>query len=333
METLCAYNTVLFDRGFTGHEHLYDFGLINMNGRMYDPLLSSFLSPDNYMQDPTSQQGFNRYAYCMYNPLKYVDPSGEQYYGWDPSLAYRMEQEAKAIVRNAWQQCYDSGMASHHLTIAMANCLYGHGEDTQGNGSGNHGSGGGGKRKASTKFNRYQQRQDGGLTYGICVITSLGSIIGGDSTDDWAKRADAYRTAFEKEPFDPNNLEEFISWNPDPEKYHTYECDEIYFSEIYDSMNNGYVVSFMCNFTQEMADEFGLTYKGHFVNVEALSIKDDKWIKIWFNDHPMNNYMQKYKSSNINRFMESDYKRYMYNIQQCKPILQYPRILRIKLMP
>ena len=40
-------------------------------------MMSSFLSPDNYMQDPTSQQGFNRYAYCMYNPLKYVDPSGE----------------------------------------------------------------------------------------------------------------------------------------------------------------------------------------------------------------------------------------------------------------
>lgn len=40
-------------------------------------MMSSFLSPDNYMQDPTSQQGFNRYAYCMYNPLKYVDTSGE----------------------------------------------------------------------------------------------------------------------------------------------------------------------------------------------------------------------------------------------------------------
>ena len=70
------------ERGFTGHEHLDFFGLINMNGRMYDPLLSSFLSPDNYMQDPTSQQGFNRYAYCMYNPLKYVDPSGERQMGW-----------------------------------------------------------------------------------------------------------------------------------------------------------------------------------------------------------------------------------------------------------
>ena len=57
----------------------------NDNSRMYDPLLSSFLSPDNYMQDPTTQQGFNRYAYCMYNPLKYVDPSGELCRGWGSS--------------------------------------------------------------------------------------------------------------------------------------------------------------------------------------------------------------------------------------------------------
>ena len=68
--------TPMFDRGFTGHEHLYNFGLINMNGRMYDPMMSSFLSVDRYVQDPTSAQGFNRYAYCMYNPLRFVDPTG-----------------------------------------------------------------------------------------------------------------------------------------------------------------------------------------------------------------------------------------------------------------
>jgi RHS repeat-associated protein len=68
--------TPMFDRGFTGHEHLYNFGLINMNGRMYDPMMSSFLSVDRYVQDPTSALGFNRYAYCMYNPLRFVDPTG-----------------------------------------------------------------------------------------------------------------------------------------------------------------------------------------------------------------------------------------------------------------
>ena len=35
-------NSLLFDRGFTGHEHLLYFGLINMNGRMYDPFTSGF---------------------------------------------------------------------------------------------------------------------------------------------------------------------------------------------------------------------------------------------------------------------------------------------------
>ena len=66
----------MFDRGFTGHEHLNAFGLINMNGRMYDPIMSSFLSVDNYVQCPDFSQNFNRYSYCLNNPLKYTDPSG-----------------------------------------------------------------------------------------------------------------------------------------------------------------------------------------------------------------------------------------------------------------
>lgn len=74
-----ANDTPMFDRGFTGHEHLYNFGLINMNGRVYAPFLSTFLSPDNYIQCPDNSQNFNRYAYCLNNPLKYTDPSGEDF--------------------------------------------------------------------------------------------------------------------------------------------------------------------------------------------------------------------------------------------------------------
>ena len=66
----------MFDRGYTGHEQLSAFGLINMNGRMYDPTMSSFLSVDNFVQAPDNSQNFNRYAYCLNNPLKYTDPSG-----------------------------------------------------------------------------------------------------------------------------------------------------------------------------------------------------------------------------------------------------------------
>ena len=54
-----------------------EFGLVNMNGRLYDPTLGRFLSPDNYVQEPGNSQSFNRYSYCLNNPLKYTDPSGE----------------------------------------------------------------------------------------------------------------------------------------------------------------------------------------------------------------------------------------------------------------
>ena len=42
---------ILLDRGYTGHEHLLSVGLINMNARLYDPVLHRFLQPDNYVQD------------------------------------------------------------------------------------------------------------------------------------------------------------------------------------------------------------------------------------------------------------------------------------------
>ena len=175
------YTSPLFDRGFTGHEHLWNFGLINMNGRMYDPVMSSFLSPDNYMQDPTTQQGFNRYAYCAYNPLKYVDPTGEQYFGWDPSLINRMEQEMRGIVRNIWQQCYDSAMASHYATMVMANCLFQHGQDAMGSGSGNHGSPGGGgsvevKAVGDGKYQVVKGLYDGGNT--VYIVDDQGNRTG-----------------------------------------------------------------------------------------------------------------------------------------------------------
>lgn len=67
----------LLSRGFTGHEHLDGFGLINMNGRVYDPLLGMFLSPDILMQSPDKSQGLNRFTYCMNNPLKFTDPTGD----------------------------------------------------------------------------------------------------------------------------------------------------------------------------------------------------------------------------------------------------------------
>lgn len=69
-------------RGFCSHEHLPQFQLINMNGRIYDPSISAFVSPDIMVQDPFNIQDYNRYSYCSNNPLKYIDASGYSFLSW-----------------------------------------------------------------------------------------------------------------------------------------------------------------------------------------------------------------------------------------------------------
>lgn len=44
---------------------------------MYDPALSLFLSPDPHIQAPGNWLNYNRYAYCLNNPVMYTDPSGK----------------------------------------------------------------------------------------------------------------------------------------------------------------------------------------------------------------------------------------------------------------
>lgn len=73
-----CYNS---DRGYTGHEHIDMFMMINMNGRIYDPLIGVFLSPDPVLQFADFSQGLHPYAYCLNNPLRYIDPEGYSLFG------------------------------------------------------------------------------------------------------------------------------------------------------------------------------------------------------------------------------------------------------------
>jgi RHS repeat-associated protein len=134
--------TPMFDRGFTGHEHMTAFGLINMNGRCYDPLTSSFLSVDAYVQDPASAQAFNRYAYCNYTPLRYTDPTGwyRDGYGreprpqcYDPTTRYHSDDPNDVLWGRSVHPCGNSSSGYVNGT-AVTSTGY-----TQGN-NGLHGS-------------------------------------------------------------------------------------------------------------------------------------------------------------------------------------------------
>ena len=97
-------------RGFTGHEHLPFCNLINMNARLYDPAAGRFLSPDPYVQGFDFSQGYNRYSYCLNNPLRYTDPTGEHTYRWDPDARlYRDEDGNSADFGDVYRDFFQRG--------------------------------------------------------------------------------------------------------------------------------------------------------------------------------------------------------------------------------
>ena len=129
-------NKIGFIRGYCGHEMLNDYQIINMNGRLYDPILGRFLSPDNYVQTPDFSQNYNRYSYCLNNPLKYTDPSGELF-GIDDLVwfgaamgAFMGAMEAKMSGKSVWKGALVGGLSS--FASYGVGSLFGHGLGTFG---------------------------------------------------------------------------------------------------------------------------------------------------------------------------------------------------------
>lgn len=79
---IIANGDLVLDRGYTSHEYFPEVGIIHMNGRLYDPLLRRFLNADEYIQDPTNTQSYNKYGYVLNNPLMFNDFNGE-WFGLD----------------------------------------------------------------------------------------------------------------------------------------------------------------------------------------------------------------------------------------------------------
>ena len=119
-------NSIGLLRGYTGHEMLSEFDIINMNGRLYDPVLGRFFSPDNYVQMPDNSQNFNRYSYCLNNPLKYTDPSGNLFGIDDAIIAFAAFNMASSMMQASFED--KSVWKAGALSLLSSAASYGIGE-------------------------------------------------------------------------------------------------------------------------------------------------------------------------------------------------------------
>ena len=74
-DTTCSL-TSQTTHGFTNQEEIDAMCLVNLNARVYDPLLGRFMSPDPTVEQQFNLQDLNRYSYVGNNPLSFTDPSG-----------------------------------------------------------------------------------------------------------------------------------------------------------------------------------------------------------------------------------------------------------------
>jgi RHS repeat-associated protein len=109
------------DKLFTG-QRLDSTGLYYYGARYYDPEIVRFISPDTIIPNPANPQSFNRYSYCLNNPLKYIDSSGHvvEIMGWDIRTIDALQQagfmspymvgyeEITAVISSAEYHAYDT---------------------------------------------------------------------------------------------------------------------------------------------------------------------------------------------------------------------------------
>jgi RHS repeat-associated protein len=105
-------------REYTGHETIPSVGLVNMNGRVYDPDLGRFLSPDPNIQFVADLQSYNRYTYAANNPLKYTDPTG-YFLGSDFDMMINFTIAAAGIA-----SCAYTGGAGCAMAFAVLGAAY-----------------------------------------------------------------------------------------------------------------------------------------------------------------------------------------------------------------
>lgn len=78
-------NTIGIFNSYKFKDYKYDseIKMYYLNSRYYDPKLSRFINSDGIIGDVGNLQSHNMYAYCVNNPIMYIDKDG---YFWDTVL-------------------------------------------------------------------------------------------------------------------------------------------------------------------------------------------------------------------------------------------------------
>ena len=259
-----------FDRGFCMHEHYRDFGLINMNGRMYDPLVGRMLSPDIVIQNPEYSQSYNRYSYCFNNPLRFTDPSGYVVNDIWPPDDFSLEIDS-------YISLYDDennvSFNSYSLDEATGNNLWNV------------------KRKTTYYFGNIININDISVNHekrGRCVYYSLAAIsksLGAwnDNAQEWLNRHDQYFQETNKVGIMPKNLIDYIKWDNNG-KYESYHAEMVNFEDlpsVSNDKNNRILVEAALNYQLNDNNTGSSLHAGV---VKSLTVWPDGDYKIKFAD-------------------------------------------------
>lgn len=109
-----------FYRGFLGQEHYTDYGLINLNARMYNPHIGRFLTPDPVFDASRSILNFNPYVYGNNSPSIYTDSDGRlPILAWAGIMVFGFEVANAGVdlVKNVCEYGFNVGKYSWNQTV------------------------------------------------------------------------------------------------------------------------------------------------------------------------------------------------------------------------
>jgi RHS repeat-associated protein len=111
------------DKKFTG-KRLDETGLYYYGARYYDANIGRFISADTVITDFTDPQTFNRYSYCLNNPLKYTDPTGHGIFDDFVSAVKAAAKAVSAAVQTAVSTAQSYTSSAYQAVTSTAQSTY-----------------------------------------------------------------------------------------------------------------------------------------------------------------------------------------------------------------